>query len=195
MNPVIKFMILSDVVWQSASGLLGPIFALYVAGFVIDGGATVAGVAAAIYLVTKSFLQIPVAYLIDRIRGERDDFWILFIGSLAAALMPLSYLFVHTAGQLYIVQFVFGALVALTFPSYMAIYTRHIDKRKEGTAWGVYFTLVDISGAATAAIGGVIADTIGFKELIMAVVGVSVVGVLLLYPIKSHIRMPRSHKN
>ncbi len=37
MNPVIRFLILSDVVWEGARGLLGPIFALFIVDF-IEGG-------------------------------------------------------------------------------------------------------------------------------------------------------------
>ena len=34
MNPVIRFLILSDVVWEGARGLLGPIFALFIVDFI-----------------------------------------------------------------------------------------------------------------------------------------------------------------
>ncbi|MFH1711690.1 MAG: MFS transporter [Patescibacteria group bacterium] len=187
MNPVIRFLILSDVVWGSSIGLLGPIFALFIVDFIDGGDAAVAGIAAAIYLVTKSLAQIPSATIIDKIRGERDDFWILFIFSILAALTPLCYLLVHTPMQLYFIQFIYGIFIAFTFPSYMAIFTRHIDRNKEGTEWGIYFTLVDLGSAVTASIGGAIAILAGYQSLIYVVVLVSVIGVLMIYPIKSHL--------
>lgn len=190
-NPVIRFLIISDVVWNSAVGLLGPIFSLFIVDFIEGGSPAVAGVSATIYLVTKSVLQIPIASFIDKMRGEKDDFWILFIGSLVAALTPLLYLIIHTPAQLYAVQFVSGIAIAFTFPSYMAIYTRHIDKNQEGTEWGVYFTLTDMSAALAAVLGGVIAETSGFRPLIVVVVTVSILGVLLMYPIKPYLRTGR----
>jgi hypothetical protein len=54
------------------------------------------------------------------------------------------YLIVDTPLELYFVQFLSGIFTALTFPTYMAIFTRHIDKEKEGTEWGVYFTLLTL---------------------------------------------------
>ncbi|MEX0917199.1 MAG: hypothetical protein WDZ90_01625 [Candidatus Paceibacterota bacterium] len=36
-NPAIRFLILSDIIWGGAVGFLGPIFALFIVGF-IDGG-------------------------------------------------------------------------------------------------------------------------------------------------------------
>ncbi len=188
-NPVIRFLIISDTVIMGAAGLLGPIFALFIAGFIEGGNEAVAGLAAGIYLVTKSVLQIPIAHLIDRIRGEKDDFWLMIIFSLLMALVPLLYLVIHTPLQLYIVQFVLGVFTAFTFPTYMALFTRHIDKDREGIEWGVYFTLVDLVSAAFATVGGYIAVVEGFKALIITVVILSFLGALLLLPIRKYIRV------
>lgn len=188
-NAVIRFLIISDTIMIGAAGLLGPIFALFIAKFIIGGNEAVAGVAAAIYLVTKSLAQVPIATLIDKIRGERDDFWLMFIFTALIALVPMLYLVINTSLQLYIVQFILGLFTAFTFPTYMAIFTRHIDYKKEGTEWGVYFTLTDLSSAALAAIGGYIAAVQGFPVLITMVVTISLIGALLLLPIKPYLRM------
>jgi len=191
MNLVIRMLILSDVIWMGACGLLGPIFAIFVVGFIQGGSEVVAGIAASIYLITKSVAQIPAATIIDRIRGEKDDFWFMFIGSILGALIPLAYLIISTPAQLYAVQFLYGLFIAVTFPSYMAIFTRHIDKTKEATSWGVYFTLNDFSSAVAASVGGVLAGTMGFRPLIVITVTVSLFGVACLYPIRRHVRKAR----
>lgn len=174
--------------------MLGPIFALFITDFIRGGNEAVAGLAAGIYLLTKSIFQIPIAHFIDRVRGERDDFWLLFVFTVLMGFTPLFYLVISTPFQLYIVQFVLGFFTAFTFPTYMAIFTRHVDKAKEGTEWGVYFTLTDLTAAAFAAIGGYAAITEGFPALIITVVALSFLGSLLLLRIKPYIRsrMPRS---
>lgn len=187
-NPVIRFLIISDTVIIGAAGLLGPIFALFIEGFIQGGNEAVAGLAAGIFLFTKSVLQIPIAHFIDRLRGEKDDFWLMFICTTLIAIIPLLYLVINTPLQLYFVQFILGLFTAFTFPTYMAIFTRHIDKEKEGTAWGVYFTLTDLTSAALAIVGGYLATTQGFPTLIVAVVIVSLMGSLLLWPIKPYIK-------
>ena len=192
-NPVVRFLIISDTVLSGAAGLLGPIFALFIEDFIVGGNAAVAGIAAGVYLFTKSVLQIPIAHFIDRIRGEKDDFWIMFVFTILIALIPLFYLVINTPLQLYIVQFALGFFTAFTFPTYMAIFTRHIDKAKEGTEWGIYFTLTDLTSAALAVVGGYVATTQGFPALIVTVVVVSFIGAVLLWPIKPYIRMP-SHR-
>lgn len=191
-NVVIRFLVLSDTILLGAAGLLAPIFALYIQDFIsTDHSEVVAGIAVGIYLLTKSIMQIPIAELVDHIRGERDDFWIMFIFTLIIALIPLAYLFIHTPFQLYIVQFILGLCSAFTFPTYMAIFTRHIDKSKEGTEWGIYFTATDLSSALLAIIGGYVASTQGFPTLITIIVVASIIGSLLLWPIKPYIRMPK----
>lgn len=187
-NPVIRFLIISDTVIIGAAGLLGPIFALFIEDFIQGGNEAVAGLAAGIYLFTKSVMQVPIAHFIDKIRGEKDDFWLMFICTVLIALVPLLYLVIHTPLQLYLVQFILGLFTAFTFPTYMAIFTRHIDKKKEGTEWGVYFTLTDLTSATLAAVGGYLAATQGFYALIIGVVFVSLIGSLMLWPIKSYIK-------
>lgn len=187
-NPVIRLLIISDTVLMGAAGLLGPIFALFIEDFIQGGNAAVAGVAIGIYLFTKSVFQVPIAYLIDKIRGEKDDFWLMFIFTILIALTPLLYLVINTPLQLYIIQFILGFFAAFTFPTYMAIFTRHIDKEKEGIEWGIYFTLIDLTSAALAAVGGYIATTQGFPILIIAVVVVSLIGAIFLWPIKPYIK-------
>lgn len=188
-NPVIRFLIISDTVIIGATGLLGPIFALFVEDFIVGGNAAVAGVAAGVYLFSRSILQIPIAHFLDRVRGEKDDFWCMFSFSMLAALVPLFYLVISTPLQLYIVQFALGLFTAFTYPAFMAIFTRHIDKGREGTEWGVYFTLTDIVSAALAVIGGYVATSAGFPVLIVVVMLMSLFGALLLLPIRPYIKL------
>lgn len=190
-NPVIRFLILSDVLMLGAVGLLAPIFAFFIEDFIQGGSAAVAGLSAAIFLATKSVAQIPLAHLIDKIRGERDDFWFLIISSTVTSLIPLCYLFIHTPGELYLVQFVYGLSTAITTPSFMTLFTKNIDHGKEGVEWGIYYTLADLVGAAMAGLGGFLASAYGYTLLIVMVSVFMFLGSLLLIPIRPYIKPPR----
>ena len=186
----IKFLILSDVVLISAKGLLGPVFAIFIEDYIVGANAMVIGAAATIFLLTKSLLQIPFAHIMDKIKGERDDFLMMVIGTFISAVVPLAFLFIHTPFQLYFVEFLLGIGAAMAFPSFMAIFTRHIGKEREGVEWGIYFTLVDFGSALTAAIGGMLALTLGFPILIIGLTVIGLIGTFLLFPIKKRLRMP-----
>lgn len=182
MSPLVKFLVVADTIFYAGMGLLGPIFALFIVEFIDGGTAAVAGIAAAVFLITKSLFQIPIATVIDRICGERDDFTVLFIGIIITSLIPLAYLFITTPMQLYLVQFILGIATASMFPSFMAIFTRHTKPGTEGLSWGVYYTFIDLSSAAAAAIGGFLAYTIGFEAVIFIVATLGIIASLLYLP-------------
>ncbi len=76
----------------------------------------------------------------------------------------------------------------------MGIFTRHVDKDHEGKEWGMYFTSVDLSSAATAAIGRVLADKFGFKPLFIIIVVIGILSSLLLLTIKDEMYIPKQKK-
>lgn len=186
-NPVVKFMIVSDMLLTGAAGMLAPIFALFVNDFIKGSDELVISIAAGLYLISRSIFQIPIAHMIDQIKGERDDYTFLVIFTVFIALIPLLYLFITTPLQLYAVQILLGFVSAFTFPSYMAIFTRHVDHNKEGTEWALYYTMNDLGTAALAIIGGYLASHYGFQLLIVVIATISLIGAGLLIPIKPYL--------
>jgi MFS family permease len=186
-NPVVKFLILSDVLVVGATAMLAPLFALFIEDFIIGGNAMVVSISMGIFLISRSLLQIPIATLIDRIKGEVDDFVLMFIFSVLMSITPILYLFINTPFQLYLVQALLGVFTAITYPSYMAIFTRHVDKHKEGTEWGIYYTMIDLGSAFLAVLGGYVAETFGFPQLIYLVVVLSLIGSFSLSPVRYYL--------
>jgi MFS family permease len=187
-NIVIRFLTISDVIIISSFGLISPIFAVFVTDSIKNGSVEVAGLAAAIFLLSKSLFQIPFAALIDKIKGEKDDFWALIIGSILFSLIPLFYLVISTPLHLYLVQFIYGIATAIAVPPWYAIFTRHIDKNYEGIEWGIYQTFVDLGSAGTAAIGGLLAYRFGFESLFITVSIVSIIGTLFILGIRKNLK-------
>ncbi len=185
---VVRFLTISDFLILSGFGLIAPIFAVFVTDSIQGGNVEVVGLASSIYLIVKSVGQIPIARFIDKTSGEKDDFWAMLIGSLFFSLVPLFYIFVDTPMELYLVQFFYGLAAAFTFPAWMAIFTRHIDKEREGVEWGVYQTLIDLGSAATASLGGFLAFRYGFAPLFVVVSVISFLGSLYLLSVYQEMR-------
>ena len=188
-NPVVRFLTISDIMILSGFGLISPIFAVFIVDIIKGGTLEVVGIASAVYLLTRSLIQIPAATMIDKIKGEKDDYWALQIGSLVFSFVPLFYLFISTPMELYFVQFFYGLASAFTYPAWLAIFTRHIDREHEGVEWGVYQTLVDLGGAGTATLGGFLAYKFGFNLLFVLVSLVSFVGSFFLIGIYRKMRI------
>ncbi|MFH1173082.1 MAG: MFS transporter [bacterium] len=187
-NPVIRILTISDIMVIGGYGLIAPIFAIFITDTIPGGSVEVAGIASAIYIIAQSVFQIPLAAVVDRIKGERDDFWALFVGSVAFSIVPLFYLMISTPMQLYIVQFLYGLATAATLPSWYAIFCRHLDKDHTGLEWGVYRTLTDSAGAGAAFIGGLMAYRYGFDPLFLMVSLTSFIGTMFLLGVYKKMR-------
>ena len=89
--------------------------------------------------------------------------------------------------QVYVVQVIYGIGAAFSYPSWMALFTRHIDNHEEGLEWSVYYTTTDLGTAITAGIGGVVAASFGY-DIVFFVVGLtSLIGTAFLVFIQDHL--------
>lgn len=182
MNPIIRFFTVSDMFICGGLGLITPIFAIYITQTIPGGTLEVVGIAASIFLITKSLLQIIMGSIIDKIKGEKDDFILLISGVVLYTAVPLLYLLVKTPFELYMVQCIYGVAAALAFPTWMAIFTKNIDKEREGIEWSGYATLVEIIMAISATVGGYISYHYGFKYIfIFASIAIFLGNLLILY--------------
>ncbi|MBU1179112.1 MFS transporter [Patescibacteria group bacterium] len=187
-SPVVRFLTMCDIMIISGFGLITPIFAVFITENIKNANLETVGIASTIFLLSKGLLQIPIGTIIDKIRGEIDDYWFLLLGSIGYAAIPLLYMIINTPGQLYFVQFVFGLAGAFAYPSFMAIFTRHVDKEHEGIEWSIYSTMVEIGMALTATIGAFVAYQFGFKYLFVVASITILIGNLFILGIYRKIR-------
>jgi len=187
-NKVIEYLTFSDILMMSGWGLISPIIAVFFTDQIVGGSVEIAGFATATYFLTKSIVQVPVARYIDLRRGEWDDFWVMITGSLLITFTAFLYIFIKYPWQVYVVQAIYGIGGALSYPSWLAIFTRHIDKKEEGFEWSIYFTTTDIGAALTSGLGGLMVTQMGYKP-VFAIVGVlSFVGTLFLAGITHNLK-------
>lgn len=179
-SPIIRLLIVSDFFIMGAFGLVTPIFALFITDFISGATVETVGIAMTIYLVTRSLGQMPFGIVIDKIKGEKDDALILIISSCAFVGVSLSYLFIETAFQLYMVQLVYGLISAASYPTWYALFTRAIDPGKEGMEWSAYQTIIDLGGAMTASVGGFVASQYGFQAVFILMAILNGLGCLAL---------------
>ena len=196
MNKVIKFLISSNFFLSSAWGLLAPIFAIFILENIalenIAEGAKVAGFAALSYWVTKSLFQIPISRYLDKVHGEKDDFWLMFAGLLLTALSPFGFLISSLPWHIYAFQALHGLGMALVVPAWNAIFTRHIDRGKEAYEWAMDSTFLGFAYGLTGAIGGIIVAFVGFKTIFILVGTLSVFSAFILLLVHKDV-LPMDH--
>jgi len=168
-NKIVKTLIASDFFLNLGWGLLSPVFALFILENITVGNsakaAEVAGLSALSYWISKSFIEIPIGRFLDKTDGETDDFWFLVIGTLITALVPLGFLFSSSPWHIYFLQVIHAVGMAMSLPSWLAIFTRHIDKGKEAFEWSLESTSIGIGAGVAGGLGGMVVALFGFEVL------------------------------
>lgn len=181
LNKILYVLISSELIVLSAWGLISPVFAVFLTERIVGGTLIVVGISEAIYLATKSLLQIPFGVLIDKVEGQKIDFWFLFLGNLVMAISIFFYLLSGLPWHIYLISFVYGIGNAMAYPAWAGLFTRNIIRDRESFAWSLSTTFMDLGTAGAALIGGVIAQLLGFDPLIWIVGALSLVGTFILF--------------
>ncbi|HII38585.1 TPA: MFS transporter [Candidatus Micrarchaeota archaeon] len=189
MHKTIKTLIAIDVGISAGIGLTAPLFALFVTEQIAGASVVEVGIATALFWLVKSILQIPVATYTDR-QGVYKKF--LAGGTLLMALVLFGYAFATNVTQIYALQVLDGLATALVTPAWMALFSRNLSKGKEGFEWSVYQTTSGIATAATAAIGGALVATTGFRNAYLLVSAVVLAGAAA-YAATKPIKQPALH--
>jgi MFS family permease len=164
-NKVIRFLILSDVSLIAGLGFISPVFAIFLSENIRNGGAEVAGFAAATYWIIESIIVIPAGWFLDRNHGEKDDLWFITIGNLLAAAAVIGYVFSTLPWHIYALQAIYAVGMGMNIPGYSAIFTRHIDKGKEASNWSIRSSSIGFCTGIAGALGGIIVKGFGFNAL------------------------------
>ena len=187
-NRVIRLLTYSDILLLSGWGLINPIMAVFFADNIEGGDVKVAGLAIMVFFLVKSLLQIPLARIIDLTKGELDDYWWMLIGTFLISISPFFFIWASLPWHVYVIQVIHGVGGALSYPTWLAIFTRHIDKHEEGLEWSIYYTTTDLGAALTAGAGGYLASLLGYDALFYVVGVLSIIGTLFLFGVKGHLR-------
>lgn len=193
LNKIIKFLTLSDFAILTGFSFLAPIFAVFIVGNIEGATMETAGFATSIQIFSKALLEYPIARMLDKKRGDMDEFYCMVIGSFLICIVPLLYLVIRTADQLYLVQFIYGIATAMAYPAWMSLFTRHAEKEREGSQWAFYATAIGIGTAVSAAMGGVIGERYGFAVVFWIVFAMSVLGSASLIGVYEPLRVRHEH--
>lgn len=92
----------------------------------------------------------------------------------------VSYIFVQSVAQLFLVQIFFGISFAIAIPAFDAFYSRSLDRGRESSEWVVWESGSRIIAAAAAFAGGYIASVFGFRQLFIFMSFFSAVSVFIV---------------
>lgn len=168
-NKVIKVLVFSDLFLNAGWGLIGPILAIFIINNIQGGNLRVVGISVGIYLLAKSFLQIPIANYLDINHGEKDDYLAMFLGTLLTAITPIIFIFATMPWHIYVAQGIHALGMAMAIPSWYAIFGRHITKKREALCWSLDSSAIGLGAGISGIVGGSLAQSFGFVPLFVTV--------------------------
>lgn len=178
-NKIIFFLIKADFWFYSALGLVAPIFAVFLTDKLKDGSIEVAGFAVAIYWIAKAIFEIPIAKFLDKRKGERDDLIFLVIGYFIVGLIHFGYTQATLSWHIYILEFLYAIAMAIAMPGWSAIFTRHIDKGREGFEWSIEHVAYGVGVGITGALSGILVSKYGFNAVFIIAGIIAIIGSLI----------------
>jgi MFS family permease len=190
-NRVVRNFILSDMLLFSGWGLITPIFSVFILEKVVGATLVVIGTSTAIYWLTRSIIQLPLAGLLDRTEGEKDDFYTLVVGLLLISSSAFAFTVVHNVRELFLVQGLHAIGFAFYTPAWSAIFSRHMDKDRIALSWSLNSTSLGISSGIAGFLSGIIAEQFGFRAIFIIAGLFSLLAALIIF-IVPDIVIPRA---
>src|SRR4030043_949000 len=180
MNRTLGLLIVSDIFVLTGFGLVAPILAIFINDNLVGGSIFSAGLASTIFLLTHSLVQIFFSYKFK----PKDRLWMLRLGTLIIALVPLGYILSTHIYHIYAVEFVYGIGAAFAYPAWSSLFTAHLEKGKRGFQYSVYSSSVGIGTAITAGVGAWLAEKTSFQLVFILTGIIAVAGLLFLFRIE-----------
>jgi len=177
---VVKYFVLSDLFLLAGWGLVEPVFSVFVVQKVAGATLITVGVAAAIYWVLKSILQIPIAKYLDNTPGEKDDFTALVGGLFLCGASAFAFVGVSQAWELYAVQALHAVGFAFYVPSWSAVFSRHLDKDRVSFDWSLDSTAAGFAAGAAGLVSGVMAERLGFAPVFVIAGALSIAAAFIV---------------
>jgi MFS family permease len=176
-----RILLWSSNLWALGEGLFGPLFAVFaqrIGGNILD-----ITWAWAIYLGMTGVLAIVFGRVSDRIWQWCGRERLLVAGYALNALCTFGYILVERPLHLFLVQAGLGVALALSNPTWSALYARYSPGEKEaGFAWGLVAGGQNLILAVAIIVGGYVVSTYSFSALFIAMGTIQVIATLYLLP-------------
>lgn len=186
MHKILRALIISDLFLLGGFALIQPIFAIFMLQGITGATITAVGIATAVQLLTKGFLQIFIAKWTDAEPGNRRELLTLFIGSIIMSVVPFILVFSTALWHVYLLLFAYGLGGALGFPGWTVIFLSYSRKEKAGYEWSIYNTVISFGMALAAVLGAYLADFYSFRLLFFIVGILSLLGTFIIVYIFKH---------
>jgi MFS family permease len=173
LNNIIQILTYSDSLLWGGYMMVNATAAIYLQDQIKTEPLEAISFGLAIYTLTRSIIQIPIAKFLDNRKEYTDEAYAIAIGCTLMAGSIFSYLFITQPWHLYLAQFVFGLGAASNMPAWRKTFAKFVDQNHEGLQYSVYDAITNMTIAGLTSLGGyLLAQTDNFQLLITLASGI-----------------------
>lgn len=171
-NKVILILTFSDVFTWGPTLVISTLAGLYLSNKLGENTVEFVGIGTSLYFITRASLQIPVGYITDKIKKDKDEILLLLLGIWLMGTPFLLYPSITNNIFYYILQIILGAGSALNLVTWRKLFAKNLNKDKEGLEYGIYETIMSVATAGFSAAAGIVANmSQHYFDLVMYTVG------------------------
>ncbi len=173
MKKGIKILLLADFFAVLATGMIGPIYAIFVQD--IGGDILDASWAYFAYMISCGIVLYLMGIWENKVKNKG-----LFVvaGYALNALGCLSYFFVGNQFQLVITQIILGLSQAVLSPVFDSLYSDFVNRKNKAREWADWEAMLYVTNAIAAIVGGYFVASFGFKNLFLVMFVVALLATL-----------------
>jgi len=149
---------MADVFAWGPFFIISALSGIYLSNKLGTGSIEFVGIGTAIYFLTRAITQLPIGYITDKIKKDKDEIIILIAGIILMGFPYILYPLISTPMHYYILQFVFGLGVSLNIANWRKLFAMNIDSGREGRQYSFYETIVSLSTVILSVAVGLIAN-------------------------------------
>ncbi len=180
-NKVVQKLIWADLILISGWSLIDPVFSIFIIDRIQGATIVTVGFAAAIYWFAKSVAQMPVAYVLDRIKGEKDDYLIFILGLSLSSLAAFSLALSTQIWQLYLMKLIQALAFSLYIPAWYSLFSHHLDKEHQSFEFSLDSTVTGITAGVMGLLSGVLVEWFGFSVLFFVAAVLSLLAAIVVF--------------
>ncbi|MBP7119418.1 MFS transporter [Candidatus Woesebacteria bacterium] len=160
MKSEIKILLLCSYINVFAYALFSPLYAVFVQR--LDSNLLVISSTWGVYALFQGIVMILFGKIEDHFKDKRP---MIVAGYLLLSVGALSFAFISTVTQLYLVQAINALANGILLPAWKSVYSKAQDKGKEAQEWSLFDGGNLILASIAAFVGGYIVTVVGFTWL------------------------------
>lgn len=198
-NRVIWLLTASDIFTWGLYIVVSAFVGIYLSHKLEVDTIEILGIGTAVYHFAKGFFQIPIGVFTDKVKSDRDDIILLFLGNLLMGIPFLFFPLITDSLFYFFLQFVIGVGAAMNIVNWRKLFAKNLDNGREGFTYGLYDTIFSLAAVLFSVIAGFVAGiSEDYFNMVMIAIGILImsgglwsISIFLVRKRKTNIDLPK----